>query len=67
MFKKRNWKKWEHITFVEDFRAGITTYELLKRTCLDTGDIEWKSVKVKSCVHNLADKLNSLSTQPSQE
>lgn len=64
MFKKRNLSKWEHVTFVEDFRAGITTYQLLKRICLDTGDIEWKSVKVKSCVHGLSNKLNTLSTQP---
>jgi len=60
MFKKRNWSKWEHVTFVEDFRVGITVYELLKRICLDTGDVEWKSVRVKSFVHNLVHKLNSL-------
>ena len=32
MFKKRKWSKYEHVMFVEDFRGGIKTYELLIRT-----------------------------------
>jgi uncharacterized protein (DUF1919 family) len=29
--KKRNWSDWKSIMFVQDFRAGINTYELLRR------------------------------------
>ena len=57
LFKKNNWSKWEHVMFIEDFRGGIPTFELLKRTDLDTGLIEYKKVKVSSCVHNLHSKL----------
>jgi hypothetical protein len=57
LFKKNNWSKYEHIMFVEDFRAGIPTFEILKRTDLDTGLTEYKKVKVSSCVHDLYLKL----------
>lgn len=64
IFKKRNWSKWQHITFVEDFRAGIEVYELLKRECTDTGLTQWKRIYVKDCVYHLSEKLERLS--PSQ-
>ena len=57
LFKKNNWSKWEHIMFIEDFRSGIPTFELLKRTDLDTGLTEYRKVKVSSCVHDLYLKL----------
>lgn len=57
LFKKNNWSKYEHVMFIEDFRGGIPTFELLKRTDLDTGLTEYKQVKVSSCVHNLNLKL----------
>jgi len=53
MFKKRNWTKWEHVMFVEDFRSGIKTFELLRRVDQDSGITEWKRVYVKQCVHSL--------------
>lgn len=43
--------------FIEDFTGGIPTFDLLKRTDLDTGLTEYKQVKVSSCVHNLHSKL----------
>jgi len=52
MFKK-NWTKWEHVMFVEDFRSGIKTFELLRRVDQDTGITQWKRVYVKQCVHSL--------------
>ena len=67
MFIKKNWQKWEHITFVEEFTAGIQTYELLRRVCLETGDIEWKRIKVKNCVHSLSNTLNRLSLTPASQ
>jgi hypothetical protein len=57
LFKKNNWSKWEHIMFIEDFRSGRQTFELLKRTDLDTGLTEYRKVKVSSCVHGLYLKL----------
>jgi hypothetical protein len=57
LFKKNNWSKWEHIMFIEDFRGGISTFELLKRTDLDSGLTEYKKIKVSSCIHNLSLKL----------
>ena len=57
LFKKNNWSNWEHVMFIEDFRSGIKTFELLKRTDLDTGFPEYAQVKVSSCVHNLHLKL----------
>jgi len=59
MFTKKNWQKWEHITFIEEFTPGIQTYELLRRVCLETGDVEWKRIKVKNCVHSLSSILNN--------
>ena len=58
MFKKRNWTKWEHVMFVEDFRPGIKTYELLRRVDQDSGISEWKRVYVKQCVRSLTHFLN---------
>ena len=57
MFKKRKWSKYEHVMFVEDFRAGIKTYEILRRTDEITGESEYKRIYVKDCVHSLSDKL----------
>lgn len=57
LFKKNNWSKWEHVMFIEDFRGGIPTFELLKRKDLDTGLTEYKQVQVSICVHNLESKL----------
>ena len=59
MFKKRNWTKWEHVMFVEDFRAGISTYEILMRTDTDTGLTEYRKVYVKDCVHSLCQLLTN--------
>lgn len=59
MFTKKNWQKWEHITFIEEFTPGIQTYELLRRVCLETGDVEWKRIKVKNRVHSLSSILNN--------
>lgn len=67
MFTKKNWQKWEHIIFVEDFNSGIQTYELLRRVCLKTGDVEWKRLKVKNCVHSLSHTLNELSVTPASK
>ncbi len=58
MFKK--WTKWEHIMFVEDFMAGIKTYELLRRVDQKSGLTQWKRVYVKDCVHSLTGKLTIL-------
>jgi len=63
LFKKRNWGQWKSIMFVEDFRAGIETYELLRREDFDSGLIQWKRVYVKSCVLSLSNTLNDLLTQ----
>lgn len=60
MFKKRKWSKWEHISFVQDFRSGIKTVELLRREDELTGLVEWKRIYVKSCVHNLVGLLTVL-------
>lgn len=46
--------------FAEDFRAGIKTYELLRREDANTGLVEWKRVFVKDCVHGLSNTLNSV-------
>lgn len=53
MIIKRNWTKWEHVMFVQDFRAGIKTFELLRRVDQDSGITEWKRVYVKQCVYSL--------------
>lgn len=63
LFKKNNWSKWEHVMFVEDFRVGIPTFELLKRTDLDTGLTQYKKIKVASCVYNLHFNLQKLLTK----
>ena len=57
MFNKRKWGKYEHVMFVEDFRGGIKTYEILRKSCEITGNTKYKRVYVKSCVHYLAIKL----------
>ena len=56
----RSWTKWEHVMFVEDFRAGIKTYELLRRVDQKSGLTQWKRVYVKQCVHSLVSRLNLL-------
>ena len=66
IFKKRKWSQWKHIMFVEDFRAGIKTYEIMCREDFDTGLKEYKRIYIKDCVHNLANKLN-LSTNIDKE
>jgi hypothetical protein len=58
MFKK--WTKWEHIMFVEDYRADIKTYELLRRVDQKSGLTQWKRVYVKDCVYSLTEKLTIL-------
>ncbi len=58
MFRKCS--KWEHVAFVEDFRAGIKTYELLRRVDQKSGLTQWKRVYVKQCVHHLVTILNNL-------
>ena len=60
MFKKRKWSKWQHISFVQDFRSGIDTIELLRREDELTGLVEWKRIYVKNCVHNLFVMLTNL-------
>jgi GTP cyclohydrolase FolE2 len=58
LFKKRKWSKWEHVRFVEDWRAGTPVYELLKRTDELSGLTEYKNVFVSSCIHTLGAVLN---------
>lgn len=53
MFKKKNFSKYEHVMFVEDFRSGVRVFDLLVRYNLDTGLPEYKRVYVKKCVHRL--------------
>jgi len=60
IFTKRKWSPYEHVAFVEDFRAGISVYEILKRQDYNTGLTQYKRVYVKNCVHGLAHKLNSI-------
>lgn len=55
---KREWSKWEHVMYVEDFRAGIKNFEILRRECNLTGLTQYKSVYVKDCVHGLTAKLS---------
>lgn len=57
MFKKRKWSKYEHVMFVQDFRGGIKTYELLVRTDELTGETNYKKIYIKSCVHHLHSML----------
>lgn len=57
MFKKRKWSKYEHVMFVQDFRGGIKTYELLVRTDGLSGETSYKKIFVKGCVHYLSDSL----------
>ena len=58
-FKQRKWSKYEHVMFVQDFRSGITNYEILVRKCEVTGLTQYKNIRVKSCVHNLTQMLTS--------
>lgn len=50
--------------FVEDFSAGIPTYELLIRTDANTGLNQWKRVYVGKCIHSLCSMLNSIWSNP---
>ena len=67
IFTKRKWSQYKHITFVEDFRAGIKVYEILKREDFNTGLTQYKRVYVKDCVHGLVSKLNSLPLTDNKE
>lgn len=58
LFYPYNWGKWEHVIFVEDFRAGLKVYDILKRTCRNTNMVQYKRVYVKQCVHGLCTRLN---------
>lgn len=44
----------------EEVGAGITTFELLKRTDLDTGLTQYKKVIIAKCVHNLQFRLTEI-------
>lgn len=57
LFPKRQWSKWEHVMFVEDWRAGSTVYEIRVRQCDLTGLTQYKRIRVKSCVHRLAGSI----------
>lgn len=50
--------KWEHVMFVEDWRAGTKTYEIFRRNCLKTGIVQYRCVYVSQCVHGLVGKLS---------
>jgi hypothetical protein len=58
-FKKRNWTKWPHIMFVEEYGTGNKTYQLLARVDLESGLREYKKVFVGDRTHYLAANLNS--------
>ncbi|MBO0947336.1 hypothetical protein [Fibrella forsythiae] len=53
------WGKWEHVLYVDDFRTGNKTYELLRRECERTGLTQYRRVYVKQCVHNLGARLTA--------
>jgi hypothetical protein len=57
--EKHDWGKWEHVMYVEDFRAGIKNFEILRRECKLTGLTQYRRVYVKSCVHGLTSKLSA--------
>jgi hypothetical protein len=57
LFIKRDWSKWEHVMFVEDFSCGIPTYEIRVRTCLKTGITQYKRIYVAKRVHGLYSML----------
>ena len=57
--EKHDWGKWEHVMYVEDFRAGIKNFEILRRECKLTGLTQYRRVYVKSCVHGLTAKLTA--------
>ena len=57
LLTKKEWDKWKHVMFVQDFRSGIKTYEILRRECKLTGNVQYRRVYVKQCVHNLVHSL----------
>ena len=59
LFVKRKWSKWQHIMFVQDFRSGIKTYEIMRRECEITGLTQYRRIYVKQCVHGLVTALNN--------
>ena len=59
MFKKRKWSKYEHVMFVEDFRGGIKTYEILRKVDDISGESKYKRIYIKSCVHSLKEMLTN--------
>ncbi len=57
IFEKHEWGKWEHVMFVQEFTAGISNYEILRRFCKLTNLTQYRKVYVKDCVHGLTCKL----------
>jgi hypothetical protein len=57
--EKHDWGKWEHVMYVEDFRAGIKNFEILRRECKLTGLTQYRCVFVNSCVHGLTTNLTA--------
>lgn len=58
LFKIRNWSSWKHVEYVNDY-SNYTHYELLKRTDRNSGETQYKRVKVSAHVHQLSDVLNN--------
>lgn len=59
LFNKRKWGKWNHVMYIESFRAGNQTYQLLGRECQNTGLTQYNKVKISATVHNLSAMLTS--------
>ena len=55
---KTKWSKWEHVMFVEDWRAGTPAYEILRSVNVKTNGTRYKRVKVGNDVYDLAAKMN---------
>lgn len=58
-FKKKQWSKWQHVLFVENYADDIPTYEILRRECALTGLTQYKRIYVSRCVHNLASMMKN--------
>jgi hypothetical protein len=56
---KNKWSKWQHVIYVEHFTAGINTYEILKRTNLESGLVQYRRIYIGDCVHGLASMLKN--------
>jgi len=57
---KRKWGKWTHVRYVEKFGSGCATYEIMKRTCANSGMNDYQMVKVGDQSHDLAAKMNEV-------